>query len=393
MNGTSLEDPTYIRYMNVIAVDDDLKQFTVMFGGAYSGQYQISIRHREYGLVGTDNLILDVSSSVTEFYPRTGSIYGGTLITITGNNFGNVYTDNPVQISNNGAIGSVDCFVIETSNNTIKCRLDVGIEKDGGIEDTLVVFLKTSEEAICEPKENCMFTWNSFVPEVTDVSVSFDEASLEWQFVASGIDFTGSTSNTDLQIGSVSQTPISVSSTEAKFTIDNVSSGSLSSSMLYFEQGLPKNHSLVEATFIISPKLVSVTPVSGSVGGTLITALVPGATVSDTIDILDATQTSICESTTVTAYGVVECKTLAMEIASTELSISKDGEISPCVSTDKSVCTYEQLASSAFPAVESTSKTDSTIVFTGTNFDIADYTHTAFYFDVEATSVVVDSAT
>lgn len=96
MNATSIEDPTYIRYMNVIAVDDALKQFTVMFGGAYSGLYQISIRHREYGLVGTDNLILDVSSSVTEFYPRTGSIYGGTLITITGNNFGNVYTDNPV---------------------------------------------------------------------------------------------------------------------------------------------------------------------------------------------------------------------------------------------------------------------------------------------------------
>ena len=163
--------------------------------------------------------------------------------------------------------------------------------------------------------------------------------------------------------------------------------------MLYFEQGIPKNHSHIEATFLISPKLVSVTPVSGSVGGTLITLIVPGATISDTIDILDSTGVSICESTTVTAYGVVQCKTLAQEIASTELSITKDGEVSPCVSTDKSVCTYEQLASSAFPAVQSVSKTDSTIVFTGTNFDIADFTHSAFYFNVEATSVVVDSAT
>ena len=111
MNGTSLEDPTYIRYMNVIAVDDALKQFTVMFGGAYSGTYQIHIRHREYGLVGTENLLLDVSASITEYYPMTGSIYGGTLLTISGNNFGNVYTDNPVQISNNGGIGSIDCFV------------------------------------------------------------------------------------------------------------------------------------------------------------------------------------------------------------------------------------------------------------------------------------------
>lgn len=179
--------------------------------------------------------------------------------------------------------------------------------------------MKTSEEATCEPKENCVFTWNSNLPEISDVTVSFDEATLKWQFLARGLDFTGSTSDTDLQIGSVSQTPISVSSTEAKFTIDNVSSGSLSSNMLYFEQGIPKFHNLVEAIFSISPKLVSVTPVSGSVGGTLITATVPGATVSDIVDILDSTGASICESTTVTAFGVVQCKTLAQEIESTEL--------------------------------------------------------------------------
>ena len=125
------------------------------------------------------------------------------------------------------------------------------------------------------------------------------------------------------------------------------------------------------------------TPVSGSVGGTLITAIVPGATVSDTVDILDSTYSSICESTSVTAYGVVQCKTLAQEIESTELSISKDGEISPCVSTEKSVCTYVQLASSAvFPTVSSISNSKSTIVFTGTNFDIADFTHTASFYDV-----------
>ena len=136
------------------------------------------------------------------------------------------------------------------------------------------------------------------------------------------------------------------------------------------------------------------TPVSGSVGGTLITAIVPGATVSDTVDILDSTNSSICESTSVTAYGVVQCKTLAQEIESTELSISKDGEISSCVSTDKSVCTYEQLASSAvFPTVSSISNSKSTILFTGTNFDITDFTHTASFYDVEATSVVIDSVT
>jgi hypothetical protein len=96
INATSTTNSSYIRYMNVIEVDDNAKTFTAMFGGAYSGLFQISIRHKEYGLVGTEGLILDVSASVTSYTPMTGSIYGGTLLTIQGTNFGDVYTDNPV---------------------------------------------------------------------------------------------------------------------------------------------------------------------------------------------------------------------------------------------------------------------------------------------------------
>ena len=157
-----------MRQMSVIAVDDVLKQFTVIFGGGHSGQYQISVRHREYGLVGTEFLILDVRASVIEFSPRTGSVFGGTLLTITGNNFGNVYTDNTVQISNNEGTDSIDCLVQETSQNQIKCRLDVGFEKGDSDEDTLVVSFKNSEEATCEPEENCVFTWTRDVPLITN---------------------------------------------------------------------------------------------------------------------------------------------------------------------------------------------------------------------------------
>lgn len=190
-------------------------------------------------------------------------------------------------------------------------------------------------------------------------------------------------------MASVSQTPLSVSTTEAKFTIDNVSTGTFSSSVLYFEVGLPGNHSVIEQSFTISPKLASVSPVSGSIGGTLLTANVPGATVSDIVDILDSAGSSICESTTVTAYGVVTCKTLPQEIASTVLSVSHQGEVSPCVNTDLSLCTYEQLTDSAFPAIESITKTANTILFTGSNFEMVDFTVSASFFGVNATSVDV----
>lgn len=159
--------------------------------------------------------------------------------------------------------------------------------------------------------------------------------------------------------------------------------------MLYFEVGLPGNHEVIRQSFTVSPKLVSVSPVSGSIGGTLITATVPGATVSDNVDILDSTGASICESTTVTAYGVVACKTLPQEIASTVLQVSHLGEISPCVNTDASLCTYEQLADSAFPAVESLTKTANTIVFTGSNLEMSDFAVSASFFGVNATSVEV----
>jgi len=56
-------------------------------------------------------MILDVSASVTSYSPQVGSVYGGTMLTIQGKNFGKEKTDNPVQLSTGGAANNVDCFV------------------------------------------------------------------------------------------------------------------------------------------------------------------------------------------------------------------------------------------------------------------------------------------
>ena len=53
MNATSVTDSGYIRFLNVIEVDDSAKSFKAMFGGAYSGEFNIYIRHSEYGLINT----------------------------------------------------------------------------------------------------------------------------------------------------------------------------------------------------------------------------------------------------------------------------------------------------------------------------------------------------
>jgi hypothetical protein len=150
VNATSVDDPSYVRYLKVNEVDDAAKTLTAKFGGAESGLFNIVIRHADYGLIKSE-LTLDVNAYVTGVSPSTGSIYGGTLLTITGTNFGDVYTDNPVQLSLGGGIGSADCYVQTTSATEITCRIDsdtTSVVAGQGAE--VIVFLKTSEEAKCE---------------------------------------------------------------------------------------------------------------------------------------------------------------------------------------------------------------------------------------------------
>ena len=123
MNATSTTNSTYIRYLNVIAVDDSAKTITTMFSGAKSGLFQMSVRSKTYGKIDTTNVKLDVKATVTSWSPKTGSIYGGTLLTIQGTNFGKTKTDNPINIVS--ATGKINaCFVTETAATQIKCRVD-----------------------------------------------------------------------------------------------------------------------------------------------------------------------------------------------------------------------------------------------------------------------------
>jgi hypothetical protein len=46
-----------------------------------------------------------------------GSIYGGTLLTIKGNNWSKDKLDNPVSVVFNGALGASLCYVQTTSES------------------------------------------------------------------------------------------------------------------------------------------------------------------------------------------------------------------------------------------------------------------------------------
>ena len=97
--------------MNVIGAHQENNTIETMFGGAYSGVYSVQIRHSKFGLIDTAALRFTVGSEVSTFSPQIGSIYGGTLITIHGNNWSTDKLNNPVSISYNGALGATFCYV------------------------------------------------------------------------------------------------------------------------------------------------------------------------------------------------------------------------------------------------------------------------------------------
>ena len=70
VNATRQTNSSYVKRMNVISVNDANKELTVMFGGAHSDKYDVSIRHSKFGLVRTQNLVLNVGSTVTSVSPK-----------------------------------------------------------------------------------------------------------------------------------------------------------------------------------------------------------------------------------------------------------------------------------------------------------------------------------
>lgn len=103
--------PKIVRMMNVLEVGvDGSNQFiNVLFGGSESGVYDVKVRSRSYGRFDSTGISLTLIGKITDFNPKTGSVHGGTLITIDGFHFSKDPQDNPVKI------GYTDCLVEETS--------------------------------------------------------------------------------------------------------------------------------------------------------------------------------------------------------------------------------------------------------------------------------------
>jgi hypothetical protein len=117
------------------------------------------------------NSYLQTIGEVTGISPLSGSASGGTLVTITGKHFStDTITDNNVTIGYNGP----DCLLESTSEFEIVCRIE---ETDQVVDEEVLVlvFLKLSEEAVCNVDGGCYFTWLTPKHEVTALTHSVSD--------------------------------------------------------------------------------------------------------------------------------------------------------------------------------------------------------------------------
>ncbi len=163
--------PPIVRMMNVleVGVTGTNHYIKCLMGGSESGVYDLKVHSRTYGRFDTSGKTLTLVGKVTDFNPKSGSIHGGTLITIDGYHFSTDYQDNPVRL------GYTDCLVETSTPTQLTCRTVARHEDARGI-DPLIVFLKTYEEAICADELSlCKYQWTDDT-HITQYSTVYDEA-------------------------------------------------------------------------------------------------------------------------------------------------------------------------------------------------------------------------
>jgi hypothetical protein len=147
-------------------------------------------------------------------------------------------------------------------------------------------------------------------------------------------------------VDGVTQETVSVSETEALFTITDAQGGAAEDTavFLYFPEGIPEGHDAFDAGLALEPRLTRVSPNEGSTGGSLITATAPGVGAgTEGVELVDANGDSICDSIEVVAYSQLECRTVATAIADGPISIKSGETTTACENADAAVCNYKQL--------------------------------------------------
>lgn len=181
-------------------VDDANKTFTVKFNGAPPAAYYFAVTSNgpsKYGRLDTSAISFQTSSIVTSVSPQSGSVYGGTLLTITGTNFSTELLDQAVKV------GDFYCDILTATTTQLVCRIRptgyTAANVATGID--IVVVLAASFEATCNPDTACKFEFKVPAATVATLTPGFDSATNTQRITLAGSGFTaGDTTSVELWI-------------------------------------------------------------------------------------------------------------------------------------------------------------------------------------------------
>lgn len=206
------------RFLSVIAQSGADRTITVKYNGAYSGVYDLRVKSARNGNVLTSAVTFTAKIEVVDFQPRQGSLYGGTLLTITGGHFSDKITDNPVKVGYDTSSG-VDhyCYVISSNDSEIKCRIAEDYSREAGDQE-VIVFASTFEEAThADPDDadswDFTFLPAGSLPTITGVATDFTFSTSEkYRLNISGSGIVDASPDTvEVYVGGIKQTTLTVS--------------------------------------------------------------------------------------------------------------------------------------------------------------------------------------
>ena len=123
--------------------DDPNKIIYVNINGAWTGLHEFDVFSTDFGSYSAANLFWEAVTIIDIVTPSTGSAYGGTLVTLTGQHFSN----EPLEdMAYSIFIGDAGCEIESRTDTEIQCRIE---ERDGSTltNEPVSVYMKLSEEA------------------------------------------------------------------------------------------------------------------------------------------------------------------------------------------------------------------------------------------------------
>jgi len=261
-------DPTVTFPLFVISVDATAKTLKIKFPGAPSDVYLIQLTHRTEGRIDKNPLEITTEGKITAISATSGSVLGGQMLDITGVNFSNDKLDNPVKV------GAHYCHVKTSTPTKISCQIESTRKASNAPdEDTnVIVFLRTSEEAVVETGASNAFKYTTPVATITGLTAAFDSATNAIKVTVTGSGFIeNDLSAVKLYIDKKLQNTVSVTATDASILITDMLDKTSSDMEIVMPDGYPIGF---DGTFMksisIDPTLTSVSAAKTCIGGSLI---------------------------------------------------------------------------------------------------------------------------